>query len=689
VRGDKAYLVVHTDVSSGEGEGNNTATATYHYGYTHFAGVTIRLGADINMGAGNNYMPIGGQYLMTTNDNTTRIDASFNGVFDGQGHSITVYCDRWATVYGDGSSVGVIGRLGVHDNDLTTMRPTAPAVKNLVVYGSIKANRHVGGVVGKIGKTAYNNGNANGGAVIDRCVNYATVIGTDSKGTGGIVGAAWNGGAITNCYNRGNVSNTGAFLAGGIAGSAEITIENCYNTGTVTSGLASMAMALGTNNGGATIKNSYYLSGSAAGGGWYSGSRADNTGAKSSEEMKANAFVALLGDAYRKDPGGGYPILDFEGGTRVLSTIIPSTTTVTNGAAVTTVDNANVATVTAPSAYTLTVDAAGKTYSGVTIKLPQTSVGKISNSGSTLNIGTDLLNMFLPNAALQAIYQKGGTTLNISIEKNTDGEYAVSMNVDGMAITSLGGGTATISIPYTLKTGEVASGVKLYSVAADGTRTEITSRYSIVDGYVTFETGTLGKYVIGYVAQSKWNPFTDVKEGDWFYEYVKYVFENGLMTGTTTEGTTFEPETTMSRAMFVTVLYRMEGEPGVTAANKFPDVKSGEWYTDAVIWASERSIVLGYDTGLFGTGDNITREQMMTLMYRYARFKGFSTSATTSLTKFSDADTVSGYALDAIKWSVAAGVVQGREGPTIAPQISATRAEAATLLMRFIEYIAK
>jgi hypothetical protein len=174
--------------------------------------------------------------------------------------------------------VGLIGRLGVHDNDPVSIRPVNPTVRNVAVYGYIKSNRSVGGIVGKIGKTSVNNGDGSVGGIIENCANFATVSATDKKGTGGIVGAGWNGGIVRNCYNAGKVSNTGAgdgFIVGGISGSNEIKLENCYSVGAVSAGADRCAMAIGSNNGGAVyatyVVNCWYLAGSAPGGGYYSG----------------------------------------------------------------------------------------------------------------------------------------------------------------------------------------------------------------------------------------------------------------------------------------------------------------------------------------------------------------------------------------------------------------------------------
>ena len=327
--GDKSVLVDNRSETGSNGpQGNNQATSQYHYGSDDFNGKTVYLDADIDMGgvynastgkwSGPNYMPIGGQYLMKENDSTTKLSSSFCGTFDGRGHTISnIYCSRRCSNgnFGDGQSVGMIGRLGVHDSDAASLRPLNPAVRNVTVTGYVYANRSVGGVVGKIGKTDMTSNDSTGG-IIENCANFATVENTDAKGVGGIVGSAWNGGIIRNCYNAGNISTTYACPTGGIAGSNEIAIENCYNIGAINAKNASYALAIGTNNGGApygtVVKNCYYLEGSALGGGYYSNGNSNDDGAMSAAEMKSAAFLSKLGSAFVADTYGmnnGYPIL--------------------------------------------------------------------------------------------------------------------------------------------------------------------------------------------------------------------------------------------------------------------------------------------------------------------------------------------------------------------------------------------
>ncbi len=180
--------------------------------------------------------------------------------------------------------------------------------------------------------------------------------------------------------------------------------------------------------------------------------------------------------------------------------------------------------------------------------------------------------------------------------------------------------------------------------------------------------------------------FTDVVSGAWYQTAVDYVIANGLMEGTS--DTTFEPNTTTSRGMVVTILYRLEGTPSA-AASGFPDVAAGQWYTDAVSWAAANGIVTGYDNGNFGPNDIITREQMATILYRYASHKAYGTGAQANLASYTDASAISGYAESAMKWANAEGLITGTTTTTLSPAGDASRAEVATILMRFCEEVVK
>ncbi len=178
--------------------------------------------------------------------------------------------------------------------------------------------------------------------------------------------------------------------------------------------------------------------------------------------------------------------------------------------------------------------------------------------------------------------------------------------------------------------------------------------------------------------------FNDVFESDWFYENVKFVVNKGLFKGMTEN--LFQPYGKMTRAMLVTVLFRLDG--AVNAGKpKFTDIQENLWYTDAVGWASQNGVVGGYGTGLFGPDDNITREQLCTILYRYAQMKKYDVSNLTDIESFNDYKNVSDWALVPIKWMVSNKLLNGKTGNILDPSGYATRAEVAAILQRFIEYI--
>lgn len=179
------------------------------------------------------------------------------------------------------------------------------------------------------------------------------------------------------------------------------------------------------------------------------------------------------------------------------------------------------------------------------------------------------------------------------------------------------------------------------------------------------------------------NPFTDVSENDWFYDDVMFVLANDLMVGTSDN--TFDPYGTTTRAMVATTIWRMEGKPEPEGDNPFTDVKNGEWYTDAIVWANENGIAVGYGNNLFGTNDPVTREQLAAFFYRYAEYKGYDTEITGSLDRFADKDDISEWAQEAMAWAVGYGIFEGRDNGMLDPQGNATRAEFAAMLHRFCE----
>ena len=196
----------------------------------------------------------------------------------------------------------------------------------------------------------------------------------------------------------------------------------------------------------------------------------------------------------------------------------------------------------------------------------------------------------------------------------------------------------------------------------------------------------LGLLPTSVFASNQNMPFSDVDASDWFYDSVQYVYENSMMSGTGED--TFSPDTTTTRGMIVTILHSMEGKPAAKGQT-FGDVAADQYYANAVAWASANGIVSGYSNGNFGPNDPITREQMAAILYKYAIYKDYDVSAgeNTNLLGYDDAQEISKYAVPAIQWAVADGLMSGTTESTLDPAGSATRAQVATMLMRFCENV--
>ena len=179
-------------------------------------------------------------------------------------------------------------------------------------------------------------------------------------------------------------------------------------------------------------------------------------------------------------------------------------------------------------------------------------------------------------------------------------------------------------------------------------------------------------------------PFTDVSTSDWFYDDVAFVYENGLFSGT--DSRSFSPNASMTRAMLVTVLYRLEGEPTVTGRSSFTDVRSGAYYEKSVIWAAANGIVTGTDSTSFSPDAKVTREQLAAILYRYAQYRKLDTDASAKLNSFTDAGSVSAYASEALGWAVSEGLINGASGKLM-PKGDATRAQVAAILHRFVKNV--
>lgn len=268
---------------------------------------------------------------------------------------------------------------------------------------------------------------------------------------------------------------------------------------------------------------------------------------------------------------------------------------------------------------------------------------------------------------------------------STPTTYAVNVNAATNGAVAADKKTAskgtTVTVTASPSKGYVVDAVKV--VDKDGKDVAVTEK----DGKYVFTMPASAVTVTGsFKAETPAPvalPFTDVKSGNWFYDAVKYAYAQGLMTGTS--ATTFAPNGTMNRAMIVTVLYRLEKSPAVTGASKFTDVPAGQWYSDAVAWAAANKIVNGYDETTFGPMNAVTREQMAAILFRYEQVKGLeNVTLEENLNRFPDQNKISAYAIPALQWAVGQKIINGNADGTLDPTGTATRAQVAQIFTNLL-----
>ena len=347
---------------------------------------------------------------------------------------------------------------------------------------------------------------------------------------------------------------------------------------------------------------------------------------------------------------------------------------------------------------------------GVT-KFKYTFDATISETAKEENVET------LPeNKTGVAFYFKDKTAKTVTVQWVAEGDDATtykpitfSVDLSGVAYyqapshggSGSSGGSA--STTYTL-TFETNGGSAINKVTKNKGTTIDLAQYAPTKSGATFEGWYADKGLTKKITSvkldanttvyAKWTeapvsglPFGDVKSADWFYNDVKYVYEKGMMAGTAAD--VFAPNATTTRAMIVTILYRLEGSPAVTGTSAFVDVPAGQWYTDAVNWAAANQIVNGTSATTFAPNDSITREQMAAILYRYAQYKGYDVTKKADLSGYSDNGQVSAYAKDALAWANAAKLINGVTNTTLAPQGNATRAQVSAILHRFCDGVVK
>ena len=280
-----------------------------------------------------------------------------------------------------------------------------------------------------------------------------------------------------------------------------------------------------------------------------------------------------------------------------------------------------------------------------------------------------------------AVSLASGASLNAAQQRALGSQAAAatlanaSVLVDGAAASCPAGSVrAAVAV-------NAADDLTAWSLADDGSISAVGGAYDAGQQTYAFDV------VNGVTAIARF-PFTDVVAGTWYYGAAAYAYNNGLFAGMTP--TTFAPNATMTRAMLVSVLWRLAGAPAPKAPNTFVDVPDGAWYTDAVTWAAENGVVSGIGGSRFDPSGFVTREQTAEILYNYAHSKGYDVSARADLTAFPDAGSVSGWAEKALSWANAAGLINGtvRDGQTILdPQGSASRAQVAMILMNYVEHV--
>ena len=377
--------------------------------------------------------------------------------------------------------------------------------------------------------------------------------------------------------------------------------------------------------------------------------------------------------------------------------------------------------------------AATTTYSGFNYSVTEgTCKVKVTQSVTGVTLDKDSLTLTEGETATLAATVEPEEAINKTVTWSTSDESVATVDANG-TVTAVSAGTATITVttedggftascevtverpsppanpnyridvtttaggtvakdPAAAKAGETVTLTPAPEEGYEVGEVTVTDRFGDTvavtenaDGTYTFTmpSGQVSVNVTFVESTPELLPFTDVNEGDWFHDAVRYVYENGLMDGVG-DGQ-FAPNATTTRAQLVTILYRLAGEPDVSGDVGFTDVAPGLWYTDAVAWEAQKGIVNGISETEFAPSGDLTREQLATILFRYAESAGYDVSASADLSGFPDAGDIQSYATEALSWAVAEGLLQGFEDDSLQPQSTATRAQIATILMRFCE----
>ena len=597
----------------------------------------------------------------------------FRGTFDGNGHVIDVYINTTADNQGLFGCVSGDG-----------------AVKNLGIAGEITGKNYVGGVVGYMYSGTY--------GVVENCYNTGAVRGGYT--VGGVVGGLSGRPAVVeNCYNTGTVS--GVDCVGGVVGQMRdgvagdgVAVENCYNTGAVsgdTSGDTIVGGVVGRLYEG-TVTNCYYLDTSCGKGIGEVDRGTDTTTAKTAVEFASGAVAYLLqgtqtehiwGQTLGKDIS---PVFANETGSNKVYKV----TFVVND--VTTVAYANSGTITI-AAPVLDGYAFAGWYTA------QTGGERVTTIDAD---DTTLYAQFTRNARTITFDPNGGKMDTTTATTDANGKLTTlptptRKNYNFLGWFTSSGEMVTTDTIFTEHTTVYAHWqIKASALLPTWQEWELIDK--IVEANkkkdepvetepeetepVETEPVEPEPTETEPVAEPWNNPFADVAETDAFYEAIKFVYENGYMNGMSND--TFAPNEGLTRGMLVTVLYRAAGSPIMDEANPFTDVADDAWYYNAVVWAKSIGLVNGITATEFAPEEELTREQLVTIFYRYASFLGYDLSIgeDTNILSYEDFADIAEYAIPAMQWACGAGLIDGADG-NILPQDSATRALVAMVLFGF------
>lgn len=378
-------------------------------------------------------------------------------------------------------------------------------------------------------------------------------------------------------------------------------------------------------------------------------------------------------------------------------TKVPATVEVKNGTAAVSADSSKLTAVSGKDSLTLdlSADSTVRTVSltgdvvaalagaknGAALTLPNgtvaldretlTALGSAAQADGMASISIASADKSSLTDAQRKYLPKNGTILNISAQVHPKNGTATRIHALN--------GTASVSVAYSLKSGENAAHLVAYYLAEDGSFEKLPVIYDAATGKATFKTTHFSTFVITHEYSSD---FSDVNLRKWFYNEVNTALENGWFKGLT--ATRFGPDDGMTRAMLVQVLYRMSGSKAASTA-QFTDVADGKWYAEAIAWASENGIVNGFTDGRFQPDTLITRQQLAAILYRYDTYRGHTPQGSTALDGYADAASVESWAAEAMSWANGNGLVTGVTPTTLVPNGTATRAQVAVILSRYTD----